>query len=173
MYGYITVPPSRAARARLGELDNAGDAAYEPHSIVGPDGFPEKGPADGTIASGGNTRFSRLDEQSSTGWNKMNLPEGLDGITVTWTMTAPGPTRTFEYFITKNGWNSDKPLDRDAFEPEPFAVFDLENTSPPYTVEHEVSWPKDRSGYHVILGVWNFADTPDAVYQAVDVNIGT
>ena len=31
--------------------------------------------------------------------------------------------------------------------------------------------PEDRTGYHVIYGVWKIADTRNNFYQAVDVNL--
>ena len=31
--------------------------------------------------------------------------------------------------------------------------------------------PTDRSGYHVILAVWDVADTANAFYNVIDVNL--
>ncbi|TGU64341.1 chitin-binding protein, partial [Mesorhizobium sp. M00.F.Ca.ET.186.01.1.1] len=42
---------------------------------------------------------------------------------------------------------------------------------PPFTVTHSCNVPTDRSGYHIILGVWEIADTGMAFYQAIDVNL--
>jgi chitin-binding protein len=36
---------------------------------------------------------------------------------------------------------------------------------------HEINVPTDRNGYHVILGVWDVADTPNAFYNVIDVNL--
>ncbi|WP_336845300.1 lytic polysaccharide monooxygenase [Providencia rettgeri] len=41
-----------------------GPVQYEPQSVKGPKGFPEMGPKNGEIASGGNPNFSQLNEQS-------------------------------------------------------------------------------------------------------------
>ncbi|MGW6718049.1 lytic polysaccharide monooxygenase [Streptomyces sp. NPDC054995] len=170
--GYITFPPSRTCLAQRGENANAGDAASEPQGVEGPGGFPKEGPEDGKIASGDNDRFGALDEQGTTRWTKTDIPKEMAaGLPITWTITSPMRTRSFEYFITKNSWNSDKPLDREAFELEPLAVFDGENNSSPFQVDHHVEVPSDRSGYHVILGVWNFSDLSHAIYQVIDVNI--
>jgi predicted carbohydrate-binding protein with CBM5 and CBM33 domain len=37
-------------------------------------------------------------------------------------------------------------------------------------VNHEIPL-FGRTGYHVILGVWEAADEPTAAYQMIDVNI--
>lgn len=31
--------------------------------------------------------------------------------------------------------------------------------------------PTDRNGYHLILAVWEIADTGNAFYQVIDVNL--
>ncbi|WP_321158336.1 lytic polysaccharide monooxygenase, partial [Providencia stuartii] len=31
--------------------------------------------------------------------------------------------------------------------------------------------PTDREGYHVILAIWDVADTNNAFYQVIDVNL--
>lgn len=36
---------------------------------------------------------------------------------------------------------------------------------------HKVNVPTDRSGYHVILAVWDIDDTANAFYQVIDVNL--
>ncbi|MGP2688349.1 lytic polysaccharide monooxygenase, partial [Serratia nevei] len=38
-------------------------------------------------------------------------------------------------------------------------------------VTHQCNIPADRSGSHVILAVWDIADTANAFYQAIDVNL--
>jgi Uncharacterized protein conserved in bacteria len=37
--------------------------------------------------------------------------------------------------------------------------------------DHMITVPSDRSGYHVILAVWDVADTVNAFYNAIDVNV--
>ena len=36
---------------------------------------------------------------------------------------------------------------------------------------HKINVPTDRSGYHVILAVWDVADTANAFYNVIDVNL--
>ncbi len=42
---------------------------------------------------------------------------------------------------------------------------------PETTVTLEANVPTDRSGYHLILAVWEIADTGNAFYQVIDVNL--
>ena len=39
------------------------------------------------------------------------------------------------------------------------------------SVTHEANVPTDRNGYHLILAVWEIADTGNAFYQVIDVNL--
>lgn len=43
------------------------------------------------------------------------------------------------------------------------------STDPNLDKPHTIKLP-ERSGYHVILGVWEVADTGHAFYQVIDVN---
>lgn len=59
-HGYMDSPASRALLCKQGENNNCGAVQYEPQSIEAKKGFPEAGPEDGKIASGGI--FLELDE---------------------------------------------------------------------------------------------------------------
>jgi chitodextrinase len=58
------------------------------------------------------------------------------------------------------------------FESEPFCFINYGGKRPPFTVSHECNVPSDRTGYHVILGVWDISDTANAFYNVVDVTFG-
>lgn len=78
-HGFIDSPPSRAflCSGSGGNLNKAcGPVQYEPQSVEGLKGFPERGPADGEIASGGNATFNALNEQTSTRWYKSPINSG-------------------------------------------------------------------------------------------------
>ncbi|MEU1449202.1 lytic polysaccharide monooxygenase [Streptomyces mirabilis] len=77
-------------------------------------------------------------------------------------------------------WDPSAPLSRDQFEPEPFATYkpygDIPHwempdasTDPNLDKPHTIRLP-ERSGYHVVLGVWEVADTGHAFYQVMDAN---
>ena len=143
---------------------------YEPQSVEGPDRFPGSGPADGAIASaGGSTRWQPLNAVGASRWAKASLASGWN--TFEWTFTAPHSTRDFRYWITKEGWNPEAPLTRAQFEDGPFCTVNLNNAKANTNPAHRCFLPA-RSGYQVILGVWDVADTAASFYNVIDVNMG-
>ncbi|WP_088825953.1 lytic polysaccharide monooxygenase [Listeria goaensis] len=164
-HGYISKPESRAYLANKGLNVNVGAVQYEPQSVEGPKGFPSRGPVDGTIAGAG--KYAPLDEQTASRWHKVNLNPGPT--VVEWTLTAPHPTSSWDYYITKKGWNPNMPLVRS--ELELIKHIDGGNLKPEKVVRQQIDIPSDRSGYYVILGVWSIADTGNAFYQVIDANI--
>lgn len=170
-HGYVTKPESRAYACKLKKNNECGAIVYEPQSIEAPNGFPQAGPADGQIASAGNALFKELNDQSSTRWAKANISTGVNEFT--WHHTARHATKTWRYFITKQGWNPSAALSRSSFDTKPFCTVDGNLKQPETEVTHQCSVPADRSGYHVILAVWDIADTTNAFYNAIDVQIGS
>lgn len=168
-HGYIQDPPSRTKLCATGANQNCGAIQWEPQSAEGPDRYPETGPADGSIASAGNAHFSELDEQTANRWSKTTIQPGP--LALTWYFTANHASRDYRYFLTKPGWNPNQPLSRDSFDPDPFCTVDANNEQPPQELTHDCYLPENRSGYHVILGVWDVADTVNSFYQVVDVVI--
>lgn len=162
-HGYIN--KSRAALGKEGININVGAAQYEPQSVEAKGGFPQAGPADGQIASGGI--YLELDEQSSERWVKVPIKGGKN--TFTWTLTAPHRTSEWKYYITKKGWDVNDELERSDFEQ--IGRLDGNNEIPLKTVTHTIDVPTDREGYYVILGVWEIADTGNAFYQVMDVEL--
>ncbi|MEJ9209739.1 lytic polysaccharide monooxygenase, partial [Paenibacillus larvae] len=75
----------------------------------------------------------------------------------------------WKYYITKKDWDPNKPITR--ADLELIGQIDEGGKKPSSTVTHEINVPTDRNGYHVILGVWEIADTANAFYQVVDVNL--
>lgn len=166
-HGYIESPKSRAYLCKQGENINCGPVQYEPQSVEGPGTFPKFGPPDGQIAGAGV--FPDLDVQKVDRWKRVNLKGGKN--TFQWHLTAPHRTTEWKYYITKKNWDPNKPLSRDALELEPFCYINDAGKKPSTTVTHECNVPTDRSGYHLILGVWEIDDTQNAFYQVIDVNL--
>ncbi|MGL5354474.1 MAG: lytic polysaccharide monooxygenase [Clostridium sp.] len=162
-HGYVN--KGRAALGKEGINVNVGGAQYEPQSIESVGNFPESGPADGQIASAGH--FPELDEQSADRWVKVPMKGGKN--TFTWTLTAPHRTSEWKYYITKKGWDVNDKLERSDFEQ--IERLDGNNEIPLKTVTHTINVPTDREGYYVILGVWEIADTGNAFYQVMDVDL--
>ncbi|WP_431228501.1 lytic polysaccharide monooxygenase auxiliary activity family 9 protein [Burkholderia contaminans] len=137
-------------------------------------------PADGLIASGGHTDVARaqLNEVRSD-WQKHAVASGQN-LPVTWRYSAVHKTRRWTYWITKEGWDSTQPLARAQFDAEP--LFSDVNEYRPYwgpeseerlkpkgDTRHDITLPV-RKGYHVLLAVWDVADTAAAFYQVIDLD---
>lgn len=166
-HGYIDGPASRGYLCKTGQNTDCGAVMYEPQSLEAPKGFPAAGPADGKIASAGGA-FPKLDEQSSTRWSKVNMNSG--SVTFHWTLTAPHSTSSWKYYITKSDWNPNAALSRSQFDLTPFCSVPYSG-QPPYSYSNTCNVPP-RTGYHVILAVWEVADTGNAFYNVIDANFG-
>lgn len=134
-------------------------------------------------ASGREDRKRRLQEfaaeldEARTDWQKTPV-KAYQELEVAWTYHARHPTRRWNYFITRNGWDPNQPLTRAQFDPEPF--HQVQNACQPFwscgdelmpsdPTTHNLPLPR-RSGYHVILAVWEVADTGNAFYQVIDTD---
>ncbi|MET7367967.1 lytic polysaccharide monooxygenase [Streptomyces sp. NPDC005566] len=167
-HGYTDTPISRQKLCANGTVTNCGNIQWEPQSVEGPKGFPAAGPADGKICSGGNGQFAQLDDPRGGGWPATKVTGG-QGYGFRWQFTARHSTSDFRYYITKNGWNSSQPLTRAALESQPFMTVPYGNQQPPATLTHQGTIPTQKTGKHIILAVWNVADTTNAFYACSDV----
>jgi len=142
-HGYISSPPSRQANCASGAVANCGDIIYEPQSVEAPKGSKQ--------CNGGGTRFTVLNDTSK------NWPAATVGSTVTfnWVLTARHSTTTWEYFIGNTL----------------LASFNDGGAQPGATKSHTVSMG-GFTGRQTVLARWNIADTVNAFYSCVDVNIG-
>lgn len=169
-HGFVEKPGSRSALCSptYGALNvNCGSVMYEPQSLEAPKGFPQAGPVDGQIASAGGKFGGILDQQTSDRWFKNTITGGEN--TFTWKFTAPHLTSKWHYYITKIGWNPNKALTRADFEP--IGTVQHDGSAASNNVAHKINVPTDRNGYHVILAVWDVADTANAFYNVIDVNL--
>jgi predicted carbohydrate-binding protein with CBM5 and CBM33 domain len=142
-HGYISTPPSRQALCASGAVPDCGAIVYEPQSVEAPKGSK--------LCSGGNTRFTVLDD------NTRNWPATSVGSSVTfhWTLTARHATSTWQYFIGNTQ----------------VASFNDNGAIPGATVAHTVNFGS-FTGRQTVLAVWNIADTTNAFYSCVDLQIG-
>lgn len=167
-HGYIESPPGRAMMCKTGENTGCGNVQWEPQSVEQVSGFPSRNsPPDGELAGAG--KYSELDQQSSGRWAKTPVKAGKN--IFTWHHTAPHKTANWRYYITRQNWDPNQPLTRDAFELTPFCEIDGKGVAPQPREAHECVVP-ERTGYQVIYGVWEIADTVNSFYQAIDVDFG-
>lgn len=188
-HGRVTTPKSRATllteRGLIDDNDGIdggkGFPGTEPGYVdpAGPtDVWSGAPPADGQICSAGHGGArARLDDPTYD-WEKEPVTSGST-LAVTWHFSMKHKARRFTYYLTKEGWDSSKPLTRDALDLTP--VHEVVNDYVPYwgpeAIEklmvvnptvHEFTLP-ERTGHHILLGIWNVADTPAAFYMATDL----
>ncbi|MFC6882343.1 MULTISPECIES: lytic polysaccharide monooxygenase auxiliary activity family 9 protein [Actinomadura] len=141
-HGYINSPPSRQAQCAAGTVQ-CGSIKYEPQSVEGPKGLRS--------CNGGNAAFAELNDDSK-GWRATSVGRTAS---FTWTFTARHRTTNWEYYIggTRVG------------------VVSGNNAQPPSTVTHSVNLGS-FTGRQKLLAIWNIADTSNAFYACVDLQIG-
>ncbi|KUJ66234.1 chitin-binding protein [Streptomyces albus subsp. albus] len=168
-HGYTDAPISRQKLCANGTVKNCGPIQWEPQSVEGPKGFPNLGPADGTICSGGHPEFAQLDDPRGGNWPTTKVTAGQD-YTFRWQFTAPHATTDFRYYITRDGYDPSRPITRANLEPAPFLAIPYNGQRPPMTLSHTGRLPSGKSGHHVIVAVWTIADTGNAFYACSDVS---
>ncbi|MBQ0862400.1 lytic polysaccharide monooxygenase auxiliary activity family 9 protein [Streptomyces smyrnaeus] len=141
-HGWVTNPASRQAQCATGVV-SCGQIKWEPQSVEGPKGLKD--------CAGGNSRFAELRDDNK-GWKVTNVGRSA---TFNWKLTAQHRTSTWQYFIGNTK----------------IAEFDDGGAKPPEYVSHNVNF-QGFTGKQKVLAVWNVADTANAFYACVDVNIG-
>ena len=142
-HGYVSSPPSRQALCASGAVANCGPIQFEPQSVEGPKGL--------TSCNGGLAPFAVLADESR------NWPARTVGSSVTfsWVLTARHKTSTWDYFIGG----------------AKVASIDDGGAQPAATVNHTIDLSR-FPGRRTVLAVWNIADTGNAFYNCVDLNVG-
>ena len=143
-HGYISSPPSRQAQCAQGIVANCGDIVYEPQSVEAPKGSLQ--------CNGGGTRFAVLNDNSRP-WRATSVGQS---VTFNWVLTARHATSTWEYFVGSTR----------------IAVFNDNGAQPGATKSHSVSLG-GRTGRITVLARWNIADTINAFYSCVDLQVGS
>jgi predicted carbohydrate-binding protein with CBM5 and CBM33 domain len=142
-HGYISSPPSRQALCATGRVTNCGQIQWEPQSVEGPKGLRN--------CHANLAQFAVLSDESR------NWPATSVGTSVTfnWVLTARHATSTWEYYIGN----------------QRVALFNDGGRQPGATVSHQVNL-SGFSGRQKLLAIWNIADTANAFYSCVDLQIG-
>ncbi|GAB3157761.1 lytic polysaccharide monooxygenase auxiliary activity family 9 protein [Amycolatopsis sp. NPDC004378] len=141
-HGYVNSPASRQAQCAQGTV-SCGDIKYEPQSVEGPKGLKS--------CDGGNSQFAELNDNGK-GWQAGAVGTSA---TFTWTFTARHRTTNYEYWI-----GGDKVADISG-----------NNEQPPETLSHQVDL-SGHTGRQTVLAIWNIADTGNAFYSCIDVQVG-
>lgn len=133
----------------------------------GPQGLPGGRTAGRTDLLGREQRLRRARRPARGRLARHGRHRGQD-YSFRWQFTARHATSDFNYYITKDGWDSTKPLTRADLESQPFLTVPYNNQQPPMTLTHQGTLPA-KTGKHLILAVWNVADTANAFYACSDV----
>ncbi len=169
-HGFTTSPPSRSYLCGTHQVRNCGQVQWDPDGVEGPKGFPQRGPRDGEICLSADGRWAPLDDQrGGTGWPATSVTGG-QSFNIVWQFTARHSTTSFRYFVTKDGWDITQPLTRAALDLTPFIQVNYGGTAvqPDDPQRH----PPQRHGRHILLAVWDIADTGNAFYQCSDLDFG-
>lgn len=178
-HGYVEKPAARGYQGSLDKntigwgpaMEKYGMVITNPQSLEFDKGFPQAGPADGHIASAqggkGQITDSVMDSTGANRWTKQDINTGVN--TFSWHYTAPHSTTKWHYYMTKVGWNPEKPLTRADFDFLGEVKHDGSLAS--NNKSHQIVVPENRLGYHVILAVWDVEDTDNAFYNVIDVNV--
>jgi chitin-binding protein len=143
-HGYVSSPPSRQAQCASGAVQNCGGPQWEPQSAEGLKGQ--------TTCAGDRQDFKAVLDNDGLPWQVTNTGTSL---TLTWTFTARHRTRDYEYYIggTRVGF------------------VDGGNAAPVDPVRHTINL-SGFSGRQKLRAIWNIADTANAFYNCIDINIG-
>ncbi|TDD88915.1 chitin-binding protein [Actinomadura darangshiensis] len=140
-HGYVSAPMSRQAQCAQKIVD-CGAITWEPQSVEGPKGLQS--------CSGGNSRFAELDDDGK-GWQATTVGQN---VTFTWTFTARHRTSSYEYYVGGRK----------------VATIDGKGEQPPATLSHNVNLG-GVTGRQKVLAVWNIADTTNAFYACIDLQV--
>lgn len=142
-HGYVSTPPSRQALCADGTVPDCGQAGEEPQNVEAPKGSK--------LCSGGDPAFAALDDETRD-WPTTAVG---DEVTFSWTLVDRPTTNTWVYYV----------------DGQRVASIDDDGAVPAAIVTHQVD-VSAYSGEHTVLAVWNVADSPNAFYSCVDLDIG-
>jgi chitin-binding protein len=123
---------------------------------------------DGKLCSAGTDKYKAFD-QARADWPATTLPTSGP---YTFQYKATAPHRgSFEFYVTRTGYDPTKPLKWSDLEATPF----FRVTDPPlangvYTMTAQL--PTGRTGRHLIYTIWQRSDSPEAFYTCSDVLFG-
>ncbi|MEU6534472.1 lytic polysaccharide monooxygenase [Streptomyces sp. NPDC047000] len=120
---------------------------------------------DGKLCSGGLSGYKGLD-LTRPDWPATRLAPGAR---LTMTYAAPIPhAGTFRLYLTKPGYDPDRPLTWSDLPSRPFAeVKDPPLRDDAYRIG--ATLPRDRTGRQVLYTIWQTSSTPDTYYSCSDV----
>lgn len=177
-HGATTEPLSRTAACASGG-EETGSAAckaalkangqafgtFDNLRVPGVNGKDKQYIPDGQLCSGGLPEFKGLNLARSD-WPATKFAAGAT-VNVQYRTTIPHQG-SFRVYLTKQGWNAQKPLTWADLGSSPIFTAD----DPPIrngSYRFGGKLPKDRAGHHVLFTVWQTTSTPDTYYSCSDL----
>jgi chitin-binding protein len=123
---------------------------------------------DGKLCSAGRDKYKGFD-LARADWPATTMPTS-GSYTFIYKATAPH-RGSFEYYVTRPGYNPTQPLRWSDLEATPFHRV----TDPPLVNDAYVTTaqlPGGRTGRHLIFTIWQRSDSPEAFYTCSDVVFG-
>ncbi|WP_425606288.1 lytic polysaccharide monooxygenase [Lysobacter yananisis] len=183
-HGSMVHPKSRIYACKQGDAENPSDPAcraawqvsgsamfYDWMSInrADADGRHRAVVPDGQLCSGGNPTFAGLD-LARADWQAQPIAADANGrFAFLFKGTAPHATRAWTFYITRDGWNPERPLHWSDLEP--FCTLGNVPLGSDGNYRLDCPLPK-RSGRHVIYNTWQRSDSTEAFYTCMDVRFG-
>jgi chitin-binding protein len=126
---------------------------------------------DGELCSAGTDTYRAYD-QPGADWPHTRLTAGAE-VLLRYNAWAHHPGE-FRLYVTRDGYDPEKPLTWDDLESEPFSVFQEESPNGTDEVNDtpEYRWSAvlpDKSGRHLIYSVWERSDSAETFYGCSDV----
>jgi len=128
---------------------------------------------DGKLCSGNSNYYDFFGfDQASADWPKTHLTSGAD-VQFRYNKWAAHPG-TFRLYVTKDGWNPNRPLTWADMETVPFSsATDPPSVGGPGSIDSYYSWnarlPANKTGNHIIYSVWARSDSTETFYGCSDV----
>lgn len=179
-HGYVESPESRNYMCKQGNNADCGRSRFEPQSVEAAD-FQFNNSSEeplsllnNNMGSAGVSGFEALDEQEQSRWAKTAVRSG-EPLDIKWQFTANHKSKFFKFYITKPNWDPDKLLTRDSFENIPLNCYNPQpawvapNQPPMDGLTFTCTMPQ-RSGYQIIMAVWDVDDTAASFYNLIDLD---
>ncbi|ORT57576.1 lytic polysaccharide monooxygenase [Streptomyces sp. CB03238] len=161
-------PACDAAVAQSGD-----NSLYNWFSVLRSDGGgrTEGFKPDGKLCSGGNPGYAGFD-LPRTDWPLTHLTSGAS-LNFSYNAWAAHPG-WFHLYVTKDGYDPERPLAWDDLEDQPFLTVDHPRvTGQVGTLEGQYKWtaalPANKTGRHIIYSVWQRSDSQETFYGCSDV----
>ena len=184
-HGTIEDPISRVYNCRLENPENPSSDACRDTVIIGgtqalydwnevnqgnANGNHQGVIPDGTLCAGGRDKYRGLN-QGRDDWVSTPITYNANGgIDFVYYATAPHDSAYFKFYVTKDNYNLNTPLNWDDLDPEFCNITSVTLVNQRYHMTCPA--PVGKTGKHIIYNIWQRGDSPEAFYACIDVDFG-